>query len=52
MEDANASAAQVEELKQKLDAHTSLAQEGYRAFHYDQELSQQSWSKHQSPTLA
>jgi len=35
MEDANASAAQVEELKQKLDAYKSLALEGYRAFHYD-----------------
>ena len=45
MEDASASSAEIEELKQELEAHKTLAQEGYHAFHYDQELSQQSWKK-------
>ncbi len=32
-----------EELEQELAAHKDFAQTGYKAFHYDQLLSQKSW---------
>ena len=33
------------ELKQQLEIHKKIAQKGYQAFRYDQELSKQSWEK-------
>ena len=39
----SADSTEKEQLKQ-LEAHKTIAQEGYEAFSYDQELSQQSWS--------
>ena len=43
MEDANATPEEIEKLKQELEAHQTLAERGYQALHYDQQLSQQSW---------
>ena len=40
----SADSTEKEQLKQQLEAHKTIAQEGYEAFSYDQELSQQSWS--------
>ena len=46
MEDANATPEEIAKLKQELEAHQTHAERIYQAFHYDQQLSQQSWENH------
>ena len=45
MEEARAKGEQTEGLQQELEAHTTFAQRGYQAFHYDQNISELSWKK-------